>query len=205
MNIRRFHLLILPFIGALLLSGVAKAAEVDQNSLSKHLKEYQAIQRLESTFKQTKSFKDLKLKLKSEGQFTLDRIHKKVIWHIKKPADLKVTMTDDFITTKEEGRKDEQTLKLSELGNGRLAQSMGMLVSWLEMDASKLIRQYSVFELADRKFRFVPKDKGLSPFEALEMQLNGKGLVEHVEISEKSGDHMSIDFQNNQIQRSVTQ
>jgi outer membrane lipoprotein-sorting protein len=177
-------------IGAALLSH-AQEKQLDATDLAKQLQSYKSVKSLEATFKQTKSFKDMTVKLKSEGHFQLDRKNQKVVWEILKPSRLKVLLGKDEIRIEAESQK-EHVIRRNEIGNDKAVQSLAALVTWLEMDPSKLIDQYSVFQQGISRFHFVPKTSGF--FKSVDVALNSKGFVTQMVIHEASGDEILIDF-----------
>lgn len=183
---------------ALFLNAADVTKSVNSAELAEKLKQYRSIATISAPFKQKKTFKDIDMVLKSEGQFELSRTSKTVTWQVLKPSPLKVILNG--VEVKMIGPESTQTFKISEIGGDKAMKSLTSLVAWLELDAEKLTRDYGVSQLGPDKFRFVPKT---DTFGELDMQLNPKGFLTKLEIHERSGDKLEIDFGTPKISRST--
>ena len=177
---------------ALPAAGLEESKAVGPERLADILKQYRSIEAISATFKQKKTFQDIKMELKSEGRFEISRPNKTVLWEVSVPSRLQVVMNEKELRLASDD--STQVLKLSEIGGDKASRSLGALVAWLELDASKLAGQYTINEITATRFRFTPKDKVASIFLELDMWLDKQGYLTRLVINEKSGDRLDIEF-----------
>jgi hypothetical protein len=166
------------------------ASTVSEQSLEKELKFYRDLNRLDVDFTQRKEIKSMDLKIESQGHLTLLRPEKIVIWEIKKPSPVKVTLTPTAITMESNG--DKQVFKQSEASSNEGAQGVAALMAWLNLDAHQLSSDYRITETGKETFLFEPTS-AKAPFKKVEMKLNRQTLKRMV-MEEISGDRLEITF-----------
>ncbi|HEX4924914.1 MAG TPA: outer membrane lipoprotein carrier protein LolA [Bdellovibrionales bacterium] len=196
------------FVILILLTGAALGARgaedvrLSAEALAEKLKQYETIDSLEATFKQSKRFKDLTIELKSDGRIKLERKKRIVVWEVLRPSPLKATLLQDELRLEsgEGASRVEQTIKTANVGK-KAASGLTMLVAWLELDAVRLSKDYDVARAADGRFLFTPKAKQENPFERLEMWLDSKGFMSKLKVLETSGDQFQIEFSAPKITR----
>jgi outer membrane lipoprotein-sorting protein len=182
----------------------ASSKPLAEKELREKLKLYQSIQKLEVAFKQTKTIKDLEVQLKSEGHLTLIRPNR-VIWEIKSPAPVLVSLDEREIQIRSGRGPDSSTMtmKISDAPSDESSKSISGLVAWLNLDATKLHSQYQIYSSGGSAYRFVPKEKAGSPFEELEMTLGSGGHLKKLRIHEVSGDLLNIEFTQPKLTRAA--
>lgn len=156
--------------------------------LKKALALYQSIEKLQARFHQTKTLKDLNVRLQSEGELTLAKPDT-VIWDVRKPSPMKMELTagEARLTT----ATGTQTLKADA---GPQAENMKNLSAWLKLDADALAKNYSVEAAGKNAFRFKARDQKQSPFLGLDLTLAPDGHVQRLVLAERSGDEIDIKF-----------
>lgn len=171
------------------------AARITEAQIVEKLKLYAALTTLDVDFKQTKTLKDMNLQLKSEGHLTLRRPDR-LIWKITRPQPLEILMSPNALTIRSGVGQDAQTqtLNTEALGSDQASRSMVGLLAWLNLDGHALAQDYEIYAVGQRLFRFLPKDKAMSPFASLEMKLSSDGQLERLALAEKSGDRLDIQF-----------
>ena len=149
------------------------AAPVDSAQLKRALAKYQAMSSLEVPFKQTKTLKDIQMKLESEGLLKV-QLPNKVEWKITKPQALEMTLDQDRITIQSDGKKD--TFRASE-GSGKDQRAFRDLLNWLRLDAEALQKDYDITSLKAGVYRFRARNSETG-MKALTMNLNKAGHVD---------------------------
>lgn len=169
---------------------------VTEKELADSLRMYQSIASLDVTFKQTKILKNLDLQLKSEGRLQIFRTQHRIIWQIFKPSPVVVQLDQKEIRIESGVGKDlqKQVFKISDAPSDKATQSIRSLVTWLNLDATALAEQYSIFALKTKAYRFIPKEKSISPFQGLDMYLAEDGQLNRLVMNELSGDSLDIEF-----------
>jgi outer membrane lipoprotein-sorting protein len=166
--------------GALLASGNLKTA----------LAKYQNIERLDVTFEQTKTLKDMDLKIKSSGNLTLVPPGK-VEWNVIKPQPLFVTLEPGKITVTADGKTE--TYKPGQGGTQADRKNLEDLLNWMRLDAEAIERDYFVAQEDPGVFTFQSRREGAS-LKHLTMWLTKNGDVKKLVFQEASGDKMEIAF-----------
>lgn len=179
-----------------------QAATLTEKQLSERLAQYRSISRLEATFKQTKTIKDLDVQIKSEGRFVLEK-GGKVQWEILKPSHVVISMNHEVVKIQTDGENGKeiqtQTVHFNDLPSKKVAQSLSGLMVWLNLDSHELASKYDVSK-EKNEFRFTPREKkSFDPFQNLLMALDAHGHVKEVKILENSGDFIDIEFGNPKI------
>ncbi|MGE0631835.1 MAG: outer-membrane lipoprotein carrier protein LolA [Pseudobdellovibrionaceae bacterium] len=158
--------------------------------------------RLRGQFQQTKLIKELKLELKSEGSFEINRKNEQsiptVYWNAVKPKLLAICI-DELGMVVESGAgatKKKKTLQFSEVGK-ETGEQIGHFLRLLTLDQKRIGQEFTVFQKED-KFILDPKNKEKSFFEKAEIKVV-KGLVHNLWIFEKSGDQIYFEFSGHKI------
>ncbi len=163
---------------------------VSQKELAEKLRYYRSIKALQTKFHETKTLKDMKIQINSEGELTVTR-PSKVVWKIIKPSALTVTLDDQSIQISSgQGEKDESY----PMESGP-RESLKILVAWMKLDPVELSQAYDVSTVSENTYRFLPKAGPKSPFLAMQMTIKPNSYVEKLEIEEASGDHLTIRFE----------
>gem|GEM_PF-6503089 len=165
------------------------ATPVDVNQLKKALAKYHAMATLEVPFKQTKTLKDIQLKLESEGVLKV-QLPNRVEWKVNKPQALDMVLEQDKVTLKSDGKED--TFRASE-GSAKDQRAFHDLLNWLRLDAEALMKDYDVTEVGKNRYRFTAKKADMG-MKALTMNLNKNGHVETLTFEEIAGDEIVIRF-----------
>jgi outer membrane lipoprotein-sorting protein len=175
------------------LSAAWAAAEkpVTVEELQKALTKYQAIERLDVDFKQTKTLKDIQLDLKSEGHLTL-KMPAAVEWKILKPQPMTVILADQKITI--QSASSTQTFSQAENPSAKDRQSFQTMLTWLKLDAAAISDKYNVTETGPREYRFVAKDPKEPVVKSLAMKMDPSGHVANLLFEEVSGDSIQLNF-----------
>lgn len=183
------------------LAGSEAPSPVTEGQFAEKLRNYKTIAHLKTKFRQTKSFRNIDMTIKSEGTLELSPPGG-VIWKILKPSYVMVSMNKDQFTmgAGQGSEYSEQTIRLSEV-NSSQKKSLAGLVAWLEMNPEKLYAQYEISKTAENSFLFFPKDKKENPFKSLTMTLDNKGNLKQLLIDEVSGDKLKMDFDPPEIVR----
>ncbi len=156
------------------------ATPVDASQLKKALAKYQAMTKLEVPFKQTKTLKDIQLKLESEGVLKV-QLPNKVEWKVTKPQALEMILDQDKITLKSEGGED--TLRATD-ASAKDQRAFRDMLNWLRLDADALVKDYEVSQAKANHFRFQSKRED-SGMKGLTMKLNSSGHVETLSFEER--------------------
>jgi hypothetical protein len=159
--------------------------------LKKALTFYQSIAQLDVDFQQTKSLKDIKLDLNSEGHLTL-KLPDQVEWKILKPQPMTVNLEQEKITI--HNGAELQTFSQKENPSAKDRKGFATMLSWLKLDAGEISSQFDVQEAKPRDYIFVPKDPKGAMFKSLEMNMGKEGHVETLVFEEASGDEIRIHF-----------
>lgn len=173
----------------------AVSQEITGAQLTQLLGFYKSIDSLQVGFHQEKKLKDMKSPLKSEGTLKVQRPDQ-VQWEIVKPSRVLVTLSPSLISL-ESGEGDSKTVqsfKRGDLAQGKESRALEGLVSWLQVDAIALSKEYRVMKTGEREYQFEPRAIETSPFEKLQMKLSLKKHIEKLLLFEKSGDLLEISF-----------
>lgn len=165
--------------------------KVGIEELEKALTLYKSIEHLEVDFKQTKTLKDMDLKLNSEGHLTVNHPNK-VEWKILKPTPLTVELEKGTITIN--SASGTQKFSQAENPSAKDRESFQTLLSWLRLDAREISEKYDVTKLALHNYRFEAKDPNTPVMKALEMKVAATGHVTDLKFEEASGDSVEIQF-----------
>jgi hypothetical protein len=166
---------------------------VSEEALDKALKFYRDMNKLEVDFTQKKEIKSMNLTMESQGHLILLRPEKTVIWEIKKPSAVKVTLNPVSVTIESNG--DRQVFKQSDAASndGEGTQSIAALMAWLNLDAHQLFSEYKITQTGVNAYRFEPLVPKKVPFKTVEMKLDHQAL-KRITIAEVSGDQLEISF-----------
>jgi outer membrane lipoprotein-sorting protein len=170
-------------------AAVEKPVTVEE--LQRALTKYQAIERLDVDFKQTKTLKDIELDLKSEGHLTL-KLPAEVEWKILKPQPMTVVLADQKITI--HSASSTQTFSQAENPSAKDRQSFQTMLTWLKLDAAAIADKYKVSEIGPREYRFVAKDPNEPVVKSLQMKMDPSGHVADLLFEEVSGDSLKLTF-----------
>ncbi len=182
-------------------ASAAQTPGVTQAQFSEQLRFYDKIEWIESEFKQIKTIAELGVDIASEGNLFVRRGRSfEVRWEVKKPAWLLVELNPSQVTIKSGNRENPRTEKW----NLSKRQGLGTLVSWLRLDSKELYQAYTIQKETNNIFLFTPKRKDENPFKSLKMFLHKKGFLSSLEIQEKSGDVMKIEFREPKFKRVST-
>ncbi len=162
---------------------------VGKAELQRVLGKYQAMSSLEVSFKQTKTLKDIQLKLESEGVLKV-QLPNTVEWKIQKPQPLEMLLDKDVIKLKSDGK--ESIFHASE-GSAKDQRAFHDLLNWLRLDASAILENYNVVQEGKNRYRFHAKNSA-SGMKSLVMNLNRIGHVETLSFEELAGDEIAIRF-----------
>jgi hypothetical protein len=164
---------------------------VSVDDLKKALTLYHSISRLDVDFQQTKTLKDMDLKLKSEGHLTLS-LPQRVEWKILKPTPLTVELEKDKITI--HSGSGTQVFSQAENPSAKDRESFQTLLTWLKLDAEEINRKYDVTLTGPGQYRFTSKNPDEPVMKSLEMKLSKAGHVQELRFHEASGDQVQIRF-----------
>ena len=190
-NISRFIFVIAFFVSQT--SSAAASRPVTREELAKQLTYYQSISELNAKFTETKTLKDMALKLESDGELTVVRpvagtTHSQVVWRVIHPSALTVTLSEGSVKiVSGDGKTENYAIE------GSAKESLKALVAWLKLDPEELIQSYRISQEADGAYRFEPK--GEASIAAMVMTLQPGSYLEQLRIEEKSGDSLLIRFQ----------
>jgi hypothetical protein len=191
-----------------LLSASSHALSADRKPMGREalvsvLAYYRDIRSLKTHFQETKTLKDMKSPLLSEGNLTITRPDR-VVWEVIKPSRTLVELDRQGIRIKSGEGKDqkEETFGFAEKGGEKVTEGLAQLVAWLRLDPELLLNAYEIFSLGQDEYEFFPKNPSLSPFAKIQMQLKSKSHLERLRILEKSGDSIEIRFDPPKIVRS---
>lgn len=164
--------------------------------LETKLKQYKTIDNLEARFEQKKVLKSADVVLKSSGDFLMHRERGKVVvdWTVRKPAFVHLHITDQGIKISEKQGEAARPVMENKEAQARILRP---IYSWLSMDSKLISEQFNIEEKCGYVF-LRPKEKD-SPISAIVMTLNKTGLVETVELAEKSRDTMMISFKDTKV------
>jgi hypothetical protein len=168
----------------------AFSAEVGVEDLRKALSRYQAIEKLDVDFKQTKHLSDLALDLNSEGHLSLRRPDH-VEWKITKPESLSVELEGGRIRI--HGAKGDETFDSADAQEAD-RRRMEALLNWLKLDADAIARDFTIEKKDTTHFTFTAKPGHPSLVTALEMELAASGHVTKLLFRERSGDEIRLSF-----------
>jgi len=159
------------------------------------LKLYADIHSLAAPFKQVKTVLDPKFELKSEG--TLRVVRPDFIeWTVTKPSFLQMILEGNRVVMKtgEGAGAKIQQYSLNGMLDDKAAKGLVGLLAWLQLDVSRLIKEYSFSYLPEGTLVCTPVDKNASLFSSLEMKLDRQGAMSQLKIAEKSGDQLLLNF-----------
>lgn len=168
-----------------------KKHEVSPSELETKLKQYKSIATLEARFEQHKLLKEGGLNLKSSGRFRMTAkpgTPAEVDWTVEKPAYVRLHISEDSLLMSE---KPDQPAKPVPASKEAQAKIVGHIYAWLTMDSKRISEQFNIERCG--YFKLVPKAND-SPINYIYMYLDKNGLVETVDLAEKSGDRISITF-----------
>jgi hypothetical protein len=198
-----FFVLVLRFFPTFFLLFCAASAgtgrPVEETELASRLKFYESIQRLVAKFHETKTIKNMSLKLESDGELTIDRSKARpnlVIWKVTRPSPLTVSLTQgklDIVGA--DGKAESYSME------GAARDSLQALVAWLRLDPEELAKTYLVTDLGGERFRFAPRKGSELPIQSIQMKLEAGSYLEELEIMESSGDRLVIRFEKPRIER----
>lgn len=172
-----------------MLSSAGASSAFDAVALKRVLSKYQSMSSLQVAFKQTKTLKDIQLKLESEGVLKV-QLPNKVEWKITKPQPLEMMLDQETITLSSDGKTS--VFRMSE-GSTKDQRAFHAMLNWLRLDADALLKDYDVTELGKNRYRFAAK-KGDTGMKALIMTVNKNGHVETLTFEEIAGDEILIRF-----------
>lgn len=178
-------------------SGFANCAPLPLNVLKEKLQKYQNIESLRVDFTQKKTISDLDIEIKSSGTLTVDKKKDTVVtWLVQKPAWIEIMLNNSelLITKKEDGKKIINKISLQKIKNEGQENSnfFDSLLSWLDLDAEKLIRFYSISEKNNFEYVFTPLKPQGHPFESITLTLDTNGIAQKMSVIEKSKDQIEI-------------
>lgn len=147
------------------------------------------MENFEVPFKQVKMLKDLQLKLESEG-FLKVHLPNKVEWKVTKPQPLELTLEENRITIRSDGKVDK-----FDASEGSVKDQKGFrdLLDWLRLDADGLLKNYKVTQLGPNRYKFESLNPGIG-MKALTMSLGKSGHVSSLSFEELGGDEILISF-----------
>ena len=188
------------------LSSPARAAgsstPVTRDQLKAGLRAYDSISKLEASFEQTKTIKEIGVVIKSEGRLTLSRPGK-VVWEVTRPSPVKVILDEKEIRMESGSGSDASTsvFPVGGAASDEVGGKMAEVLAWLRLDADRLYDDYAVTSVGPNRFRFTPKESAHSLFGELNLTVGKDGDVAHLAIREKSGDLLEIAFRTRAIER----
>jgi hypothetical protein len=160
---------------------------------------------VDGKFSQTKSLKDVDVKIQAEGHFSMRNMSVgearskawDVEWVIDKPSRVAVRLNSERIEIQSaDGVIQKYPMKdLTEQ-----SPKFSSLLVWMKMNPEELSQNYQVEKQAGSSkkatapvFVMTPRDSA-QPFDKVEVQLRPDGAPQTFRIIEKSGDELQIDF-----------
>lgn len=165
---------------------------------------------LKGRFKQTKIIKELGVEINTEGRFHILKPSPGVSvfhWDIEKPRASRICIDGTGIVIDSEGgnpqgksakRKD---LRFSEVGK-EAGDQIANLLKVIIMDEGRIPEDFTV-EKKDRHFVLSPKKKEGAFFESVTVEIAKSGLVQNVDIREKSQDEIHLHFMDLKVKHEV--
>lgn len=149
---------------------------------------------VEGDFKQTRTVKDLKLKLQSEGKFQF-KLPLDLTWNQKKPFAMDLLMTSDKIVQKNADGSEQTITKAQQPVIFIFSSSFLAVFSGDKKEIEKNFKYEVLFKGAKWSMTLEPKDEMLQKA-IKDVKIAGADFVENVEIHEKSGGATVIVFSN---------
>ena len=153
---------------------------------------------IEGQFTQVKTLQELDVTIKTEGVFSITKsvANKSLFhWSIKKPNPSFICIDSEGlqISSGAETTKKKK-IKFSEMGSETNDQILNFfkLLSLNQENAADLF----TIEKAGKGFLLTPKAKEKSLFKSVKIEINNQGLVENLQVEEKSQDQIAIHFFN---------
>lgn len=176
-------------------SGIATQRILTGGEIAEHLKLYQTLHTLSTSFHQTKFLQEMGIELKSEGKMELIRPDK-VVWKVTSPSPLELVLDKRLLSMTMGTGTSKKTEQFSLDGplDPSVSKSLFSLIAWLKVDVPVIQESYTIFEIDKRTFKCVPKEDKLGVFQSLTLFLHKKGHLEKLFIEEKSGDRIELRF-----------
>ncbi|MBT3980131.1 MAG: outer membrane lipoprotein carrier protein LolA [Bacteriovoracaceae bacterium] len=167
------------------------------SELNHFLKRYGNFKKLSANFKGEKFLKRFDATIKSEGKLIVNRPDS-LTWKILRPVPTTYEFTKNSLKIFEDG-KLSQNLDIAKLGPGA-HKSIGGLMAWLKLDSKTIEKYYFVSRSGKDQFSFTYKESD-PPFKKILATLAPKGYISKVEITELSGDVLTLTFERPEIIR----
>lgn len=189
-KIAAIHLFVLALCAAS--SGRAEPAAMD-----KVFKYYQDLKTFDANFKQTKLLSQEKLELKSEGTLRVSLGHG-LLYEIKSPGRLTVFLDQDKLEI-HAGEGAAATVSRYALSGGeyseKIAENLHELTALLAMNRQELAKTYEVTEDKATPGTLALTPKVARQFSRVVMVVEPAAWIKRIEIEERSGDRMVLDFE----------
>lgn len=174
----------------------AAAPGITRDQLAQELRYYQKIATLHTRFHETKTLKDMGMKLESDGELTVVRPTgtqaSKVTWKVVHPSPLTVILEEGKLQIQAgDGKSENYSLE------GSARESLKALVAWLKLDPDELMQSYKISKAEGGGWLFEPKAE--APITSMQMELKPGSYLQRLVIQEKSGDTLQIRFEKPQI------
>lgn len=153
---------------------------------------------LSGQFVQNKLIKELKLNLKSEGSFRVVQQKNKpafIIWNILKPDALNVCILGPelFIKTKNKNKSEVIQQNLNDI-EASDPTGMAKLQALIVVDPEAIFKKFNILK---SKNKLILKNKDIKEdLGEIKLTLNKEKLIETVEVTEVTGDVLTIQFLN---------
>jgi hypothetical protein len=160
-------------------------------------------------FHQKKNIKELEVTISSQGQFSIETskagdfiFH----WNIIKPEPLEICMDTKQVVLKSQHNKNNQDKKIkedriqyAEMGEQGQKQLIEMvrLINFNPKqiyDSADILITLPIKNTDSKKITLIPKNQNDFLFQKAEIEVNKKGFINHLVMTEKSQDQLIIDF-----------
>jgi len=167
------------------------------SELNHFLKRYGNFKKLSANFKSQKFLKKFDATIKSEGKLIVNRPGS-LTWKVLRPVPTTYLFTKNSLKIYEDG-KLSQNLDMNKLG-ASAHKSIGGLMAWLKLDSKTIEKYYLIARKGKDQFSFTYRESN-PPFKQILATLAPKGYISKVEITELSGDVLTLTFERPEIIR----
>ncbi len=172
----------------------ASAVLAEPAAVDKLFKHYQDLKTFEANFKQKKQLKLEGLELASSGSLHV-ALGKALLYEIKAPGRLAVFLDADNLEIRSgpgpKETRNKYALKGGEFSE-KITENIKELTALLAMDRTELDKTYAVTE---EQGKLVLTPANPKQFVRVVMTLGGGTWIQRIEIEERSGDSMGLEFE----------
>lgn len=175
------------------------AEGVTEKKLSNYLKKYEGMDKLVADFAQVKTIKDMGVRLASKGRLEMGTSGY-INWEIKKPSPVQIHLSGKEVVIKsldETGKMKKQVYDVKSAPR-EMTDSVKQLMKLLTFNAGYIFENFHIKMSKPGVISLRHKSDAL-PFNKMKLYLRDGGLIGKINMEEKSGDVIDINFTNIKI------